>query len=691
MQFRTFIQTSLLAGILVAGTVFGEGALRPIHFIDHAEITALTLSPDGEQALATTRRADPDSDENKVRHWLLDTDAKRAPEQLDLPRGARSIAWHPDGERIAWLARADKGPQVHLAHPGSDSPEIITSAPGGVRDFKFGPDGRRLAYSVARPIRGEGVGDESQSAGVEVDVATFGTTQLLSGQLERTGRPSIQTALYLLDLQESEPRVVVPDHTVTGFSFSPEGDHLALTAFEGARRASGWPLSGTDLLILDVRTDEFEVLSEGRDGKDGSAFRGRISHRAPRWSPSGDRIAFLRTDHDPGPAAVPSLLVHDFDSGDTRTVTDSDKTELALSGIAWHKPGRLLLERTHRARKGLYALSVENGTISEVRTAHGDHGSHAFSADGSQAAWVEQSTSRPPEVYFGDPAEDETVQLTRFNDDRAGLSLNPVEQVSWTSTDGHRVHGWLMTPPHADASAPAPLLTVLAGGPGLVLTNRYDFFPRDMWPFPLQVLANRGYSILVVHYRGTNSFGPEFRQFTPGREDVADVRSGVRAMSERPEIDAERLGIMGHSHGAWLAPLAADGLSGVRVASIAEGISNYLSSYFSLEGRRNLDLQEPVLGATPWEDPERYLELSPVFQKRFLSETATLIEAGEKTGAVKAIHLAKALWRHDAPHELVIYPGTGHGIRRPALMLESMQRNLAWFQEHLPVAGSGRG
>lgn len=658
--------------------------LAPEHFVDYADFRHLAISPDGEQILATTRRADPEADRMVRQHWLLDADGEASAVNLDLPRGSRSLAWHPDGKRIAWLAPTDTGPQVHLRQPRGDEPRLLTEARGGVADFEFGPEGRWLAFTVAqmRPADASAVPDKD-SDGVVVDVEQFGVVHLLAGRLGKPTEIRRRVRLNVLDRESGERTTIAGERSVKDFAFSPQGDRLAMTAVSGAHHA-GAPTKGEALLVHDLEAGSTEVLAKGSNGRDGSMHHGRVSHSAPTWSPSGERIAFLRTDHEEGMAAVSEVGVHELASGKTRMLTDDQTTEPAVSGMHWQQPQRILLERTSQARRGLYALSLDDGELDPVRVRHGDDDRFSFSIRSPRAAWVAQSTTRPPEVHVGDPAEDASRAVTRFNADLANLPLGSLEAVSWSSSDQQEVHGWLMTPDEASVQSPAPLIIALAGGPGFVLTNRYDLFPRGAWPYPLQVLADRGYAVLVVHYRGTSSFGPQFRQFTPGKEGVADVNSGVRAVSQRPQIDGERLGILGHSHGAWLGPMAAGLGHEFQAAAFAEGIGNFLGAYLGLDGRRNLDLHEPDLGVTPWQDVARYLELSPVFMTQLVENTATLIEAGERAAAVEALQFAKAFWRHDTPHELVIYPDTGHSIRKPATMLESMNRTLAWFETHLP-------
>jgi dipeptidyl aminopeptidase/acylaminoacyl peptidase len=84
--------------------------------------------------------------------------------------------------------------------------------------------------------------------------------------------------------------------------------------------------------------------------------------------------------------------------------------------------------------------------------------------------------------------------------------------------------------------------------------------------------------------------------------------------------------------------------------------------------------------ANPYENPSRYLESSPIFRTQFTQTTPTLLEYGQKGEVIQGLELGRALWRQGTSHKFVVYPGTGHALRKPALLVESMERNLEWFE-----------
>lgn len=662
---------------------------EPADFIDYAEIETVALSPDGEQVLVETRRADPEANTWTDQFWLIASEEGDEPQTLSLPEGAHSVEWHPDGERLVMIAQSDQEspPQIMAGEPGAetDAFDLLSEADGGVSDFDLDETGEVLAYTTTE--RSQAEEEDSDREGVVVDVANFSFRELLNDNLTGSQEPAHYRAqLWVQPEGPDSAQPIAEEHHVTRFALSPDGERLALSTREGmqtsGRMQSG---EGTDLMIHTLAEDRLETLEEGRDGVDDDPFQGRVTHAAPFWSPSGEQLVFLRYEENFPMVEVPDLGVHDFESGETWFPVKAKDRELSPRRIRWRDEDTILVERIDQARHGLYEVAVESGELTPLRASEDSYHDFSFIDGGERAAWVEQSTARPPEVHIGDPASENVRQVSDFNSRQAELELPEAERVNWTSADGTEVWGWLLKPDNASETEPVPLLTFLNGGPPPAVTNRFSLEQRHIWPYPLTQLVNDGYALLVVHYRGTPSFGRDFREFSLGEKDVEDVHTGVNAIAERDSIDADRLGLLGHSHGATLGPLAGDGGPEFQAASFAEGTGLSFSNYLAHWGFLNVNLQEPVIGGSPWEKPERYLETSPAFQTQLIENTATLIEAGEDAASIEALQFGKAFWRHGTEHEVVIYPETGHNVREPELMLEVMERNLEWFHEHLPL------
>lgn len=651
------------------------------------------LSPDGGSVAVLTRRADLGENRYRIRAWRIPTDPGGDRERLDLPKGARALEWLPDGRRIAFLAPAAGGRQVWVRRVGADSTRQLTDHEGGVRSFSFSLDGEKLAYTVSRQHSSSEAKPSDAPRGVVLDMGAFRARQLNSDGLAKQVRASTTSTTRLRDLETGEVTRIAESVSVEAFRWAPGGDRLAITGVPVDWRLEwpdGVPRLRTDLYLYDVSDRRLRRLRAGRQDS-ARPWEEAISYSKPFWSPSGDRIGYLRTDESYRFGSVAELGLYDLSEGSARLVTAAEDQELSAPYFHWIAADTLLVEFTRRANRGLYRLSLEDGSVTPVWAPEEDAAGFSFDADARRVVWLEEGVAQPPELYAGRRPGDTGRRISSLNASLGDLWLPEAESIEWTSTDGTSVQGWLIRPGTRSSASPPPLLVHVHGGPGAVSTNQFTRYRG--WPFPVQVYAARGYAVFIPNYRQTDSFGREFQRISRlDEEPVDDILTGIEHLIAEGEADADRIGITGYSWGGRLAPLAAAEKPIFRAASIAEGVGiNTLSNYGQGSGWSAVGVREYHLGGSPYEQPDRYLEQSPVFQNQYVGTTPTLLEYGQGGEAIQGLELGRALWRQGTAHEVVVYPGAGHGFREPAVRAESMQRNLDWFERWIPVDSERSG
>ncbi len=162
-------------------------------------------------------------------------------------------------------------------------------------------------------------------------------------------------------------------------------------------------------------------------------------------------------------------------------------------------------------------------------------------------------SDRDPGTYYLVNLKAAKPEVSKMTERMPGLpvaAMAPMYPVEYRSRDGEAIHGYLTLPPGA-GRANLPVVIMPHGGP----------FVRDSWQFhPLvQFLANRGYAVFQMNFRGSPGYGTEF--YRKGRREIGrgmqdDIEDGTRWLIAQGVADPQRIAIVGGSYGGYAALFA---------------------------------------------------------------------------------------------------------------------------------------
>jgi len=668
--------------ILVPASLHGQQGKpsKPAELLSWKSVETVEISPDGRQVIFTTK--EPDWEQNRFSKsiWVMATDGSSQPVPLtaadndDNPRFPTdkddAPRWSPDGSRIAFVSTRDGAAQVWTVNKPGGTPEKVTSAPGGVISFEWSPDSRRIAFMARSASKGSFEAQRNKDAGVVINKWDFAIYKLLNNSIFlETDRP---TEVWLSDVTSHAVEPLKIEGSVSQFAWSPDGQRLAVTIHPGTDWAAR---QRDDVLVYSVASKKSQVIARGSGGQDWDQTTG---YSSPVWSPDGSSLALCFKNMAKRWQAKPQIGIYRFSESRFVPVPGAERLVLYVSKLMWLDRHRMLLENTSRGSRQLFWLSLSNGELTPVGEHRGSESRNSFSSDGKTMAFVRASTTEPPEVYIAHAPFTSATRLTSLNAPLRDAGLPKFERVHWKSSDGVEVEGWLAKPIDFQANQKYPLLVIVHGGPGVAVPDDFEMYAE--WPYPYRLAAMRGYLVMFPNYRGTGSYSAAFS--TPRNldgEPVDDVVTGIQHLIGQGFVDEQKIGISGHSHGSWLGPVVLTRHPKLfRAASFAEGGANMISGYGYMPGWLNLNVHDYYHGGSPIGGLKRYIEMSPIFHVAGLT-SPTLLEYGEQSLATQGLEFQTALWRCGVPNELIIYPKTGHNMARPAQEVESMERNLDWF------------
>ncbi len=162
------------------------------------------------------------------------------------------------------------------------------------------------------------------------------------------------------------------------------------------------------------------------------------------------------------------------------------------------------------------------------------------------------------------------------------------EEVVVKTSAGHTLAGTLTLPKSASRTKPVgAIVTITGSGPQ---DRDENIGLQGFRPFRqlADSLARRGIAVLRMDDRGTGASGGTFKGSTSA-DFAEDVRAGLAYLRTRPEIRADRLGVLGHSEGAVIAPMVAEKETTLRAIVLLAGVAQPARSALHAQLKNNYE------------------------------------------------------------------------------------------------------
>ena len=258
------------------------------------------------------------------------------------------------------------------------------------------------------------------------------------------------------------------------------------------------------------------------------------------------------------------------------------------------------------------------------------------------------------------------------------VSMKPIK---YQSRDGLTIHGYL-TLPKGVAARNLPVVVNPHGGP----------WYRDQWGYnpEVQFLANRGYAVLQVNFRGSTGYGRKFweasfKQWGKAMQD--DITDGVQWLIKQGIADPKRIGIYGGSYGGYATlaglvytpDLYAAGVDYVGVSNLftfLKAIPPYWKPY--------LEMLHEMIGH-PEKEKDLLTAASPVFHSEKIKVPLLIAQGANdpRVNKAESDQMVEALKKRGIEVPYIVKANEGHGFANEENRFEFYRAMEEFLGKHL--------
>jgi len=559
-----------------------------------------------------------------------------------------------------------------------------------VRNIKFGGNSKYISYTLRK----------SASSAKRTIVPTYVTESGYSEDLNarsKVGSPTLEQKIGIYDVENDSAYIISTDD-LSGIEDKPDyyQDYPELSKKKNSKRKvfSHGPFWSEDGLhaalvfraddnkdrwigILDFTTGKPDILDRQRDdawvagpGISWSAFSSGIIG----WMPDNKSIYYQSEE-----TGYSHLYTVNIETGKKKALT-SGKFEIYNPRISKDKKSWYFeSNEVDPGERHLYKMPIKGGKVTKLTSVSG-RSDAILSPDETKIAIRYSSSNKPWELYLMDN-EPGTVwhQITNSSSDEfESYPWREPEYITFNASDGAMVRARLYRPENPENNGPAVIFVHGAG----YLQNAHKWWSSYFREYMFHnLLADNGYTILDIDYRGSAGYGRDWRtgiyRFMGGL-DLSDQVDGAKFLAEQYQINPARIGMYGGSYGGFITLMAMFTKPGVFASGAAlRSVTDW--AHYNHPYTSNI-LNTPVL------DSIAYAKSSPIYYAEGLEGNLLICHGMVDTNvhfqdvvrlAQRLIELGKDNW------ELAIYPLEKHGFVEPSSWTDEYKRIFKLFEETL--------
>lgn len=289
---------------------------------------------------------------------------------------------------------------------------------------------------------------------------------------------------------------------------------------------------------------------------------------------------------------------------------------------------------------------------------------------------------RTPGVrYIYDAKANTLHKLAEINPVLKEEDMAPVQAIQYQARDGLTINAYLTLPVGKEAKN-LPVIVNPHGGP----------WARDSWGFnpEAQFLANRGYAVLQMNFRGSTGYGRQFWEASFGEWGLSmqdDITDGVQWLIDQGIADPKRIGIYGASYGGYAVLAGITKTPELYAAAVDYvGVSNLLTFMGTIPPywKPMLTKMQAMVG-DPIKDKAKLEANSPALHADKIITPLFVAQGAQdpRVNIAESDQIVEALRNRSIEVEYMVKDNEGHGFDNEENKFEFYERMEAFLNTHL--------
>jgi dipeptidyl aminopeptidase/acylaminoacyl peptidase len=661
---RQKLRIVVLALFLFTGIFALTGAeKRTVTFDDmhgFKKFDPVVISPDGKKIAYAVNYYCPKEKEKFSDIYIMNIDGTNKKKLTSQPEIGSNLSWNPDCSKLVFSTerKKDKKEQVYIINIKNSKIKRLTRLKNGAKDPLWSPDGKWIAfYSSVGRLYSKEFKKELGGARFITHLRYYHVKNWDDGKRKRIFILPVNGSKKPVQLTEGE----CADEGDRDMAWSPDSKEIA---FVSNRSRDWWNNINTDIYRVSVPGGEITKITRNQ-GPDHS----------PAYSPDGRCIAFR------------SIFTYNYESEHYKVVVanrESKKKGTPLTAnidrnvrrFRWSPDSKTIYfsidtEGTHHVK----AVPVAGGKFRDVITGRQVISDWKIAPDGKTFILNKFDDTNEADLFAYDG---KWKRLTAVNDKvMKQFYVQPVEEIWAESTDGAKIHGWIIKPVGFEEGKKYPMILSIHGGPHGMSTIGYRFY--------YQLFAANGFVVVYSNPRASLGYGEQFsRRIWQDWGGICydDLMSVVDEALKKGYVDDKKMGVMGGSFGGYMTNWIIGHTNRFAAAITVAGLSNLTSFYGTTDEQF---FTEAEFKGTPWEKKELYLKHSPIWYAANF-KTPTMVIHGQYDYRVRteqAEQIFTALQKQGVPSVYAWFPNEGHGVRKPIQRKLYYKLLVDWFGHFL--------